>query len=76
MYNKLIIFFLRKKFGLKKHEAFRFSNQKSKVNSYYFTDSELLKIDIENCEVRPSNVRLSWLLDDRCQIVKVDYMWH
>lgn len=72
MYNRLIIFFLRKKFGLKKYKLFRFANQKSKVNSYYFTDTELLKADVENGEIRPSNVRLAWLLDDRCQIVKAD----
>ena len=71
MYNKLIIFFLRKKFGLKKYEAFRFVEQKSKVNAYYFTSTELLKEDIENGVLRPSNVRLAWLLDERCQIKKV-----
>ena len=70
MYNKLIIFFLRKKFGLKKYEGFRFTNQKSKVNSYFFTDTELLKSDIEAGEIRPSNVKLAWLLDERCHIVK------
>lgn len=72
MYNKLIIFFLRKKFGLKKFEGFRFANQKSKVNSYYFTDVELIKADVENGEVRPSNVKLNYLLSDKCQIIKAD----
>lgn len=68
MYDKLIIFLLRKKFRLGKYEAFRFKNQRSKVNAYYFTDTELLKEDVENCELRPSNVKLNYLLSDECQI--------
>jgi hypothetical protein len=72
MYNRLIIFLLRKKFGLKKYEGFRFTNQKSKVNAYYFTDTELLKEDIEEGVIRPSNVKLAWLLDERCHIVKAE----
>jgi hypothetical protein len=71
MYRRLIIFLLRKKFGLKKFQAFRFKNQKSKVNTYCFTDVELLKEDVENCIIRPSNVKLNYLLSDECQIEKV-----
>lgn len=71
MYNRLIVFFIRKKFGLKKYELFRFTNQKSAVNSYYFTESSLIKQDIENDVVRPSNVKLNWFLDPQCQIEKV-----
>ena len=72
MYNKLIVFFLRKKFGLKRFQRFRFANQKSKLNFYYFTSTELLKMDVDNFELRPSNVRLSYLLSDKCQIVKAE----
>ena len=71
MYAKLIIFLLRKKFGLKKYQGFRFTNQKSKENAYYFTGRELLKEDVENGVIRQSNVRLNWLLDDECQIEKL-----
>ena len=72
MYNKLIICLLRKKFKLKKYEAFRFTNQKSKINAYYFTDTELLKEDFENGVIRPSNVKFNYLLSDKCHIVKAD----
>jgi hypothetical protein len=72
MYNRLIIFLLRKKFGLKKYEGFRFANQKSKVNAYYFNDTELVKEDVENHIIRLSNVKLNFLLSDECQIVKAD----
>lgn len=71
MYNKLIVFFLRRKFGLKKYQSFRFKNQRSKVNAYYFTDDELMKSDVENTTIRPSNVKLNYLLSDECQIEKV-----
>lgn len=71
MYNKLIIFFLRKKFGLKKYQAFRFKNQRSKVNTYCFTSTELLKDDEENHIIRPANVKLNYLLSDKCHIEKV-----
>ena len=71
MYRRLIIFLLRKKFGLKKFQAFQFKNQKSKVNTYCFTDVELLKEDVENCIIRSSNVKLNYLLSDECQIEKV-----
>lgn len=70
MYDKLIIFLLRKKFKLKKFEGFRFTNQKSKVNAYYFTSDQLLKEDIENGVIRPSNVKLNYLISDNCQIIK------
>ena len=70
MYNRLIVFLLRKKFGLKKFQHFKFKNQRSEVNSYAFTDTDLIKFDIENCEIRPSNVKLNWLLSDECKIIK------
>lgn len=72
MYNRLIVFLLRRKFGLKVYEGFRFSNQRSKVNTYCFTRDELLKEDVENGIIRPSNVKLNFLLSDKCQIVKAD----
>lgn len=71
MYRKLIIFLLRRKFGLKKYQMFRFKNQKSKVNTYYFTSVELLREDPIANYIRPSNVRLNYLLSDKCQIEKV-----
>ena len=69
MYNRLILYFFRRKFGLKKNQHFRFSNQASKTDSYYFTSSKIMKqtgsITIE------SNVKLNWLLNDNCKIEKL-----
>lgn len=78
MFNRLIIFIFRLKFGVKKNELFRFSNQKS-LDLYYFTSTNLLKIeraklsskdiDISNNSVRKSGVPLNWLLDKECKVV-------
>ena len=72
--KRLIIFLVRKKLGLKKGEHFRFVNQSSPYNSYYFTDDAVMKHfgrwkytdDIK------SSVSLNWLLDDECKIMKVE----
>ena len=41
--KRLIIFLVRKKLGLKKGEHFRFVNQSSPYNTYYFTDDAVMK---------------------------------
>ena len=79
MFNRLIIFLFRLKFGVKKNELFRFSNQKS-PDLYYFTSDCLLKIEqsklnskniyISNNSLRKSGVPLNWLLDKECKVVK------
>lgn len=63
--RRLIIFLVRTKLGLKKFEAFRFTNQKTD-NIYFFTDDRVMKK--ESGIYRPSNVSLNWLLDDNCEI--------
>ena len=70
MYNKLILYLFRKKFGLKKNQHFRFANQASKTDSYYFTSSKSMK-QTKNIAIE-SNVKLNWLLDDNCEIVKLN----
>lgn len=72
--KRLIIFLVRKRLGLKKYEAFRFSNQKSKTELYYFSDTEVLKIGGMYFEEKSelSSVSLNWLLDDNCQIKKLE----
>lgn len=71
MYRRLIIFLLRRKFGLKKYQMFRFKNQNSTFNTYCFTSAELLREDPIAKHIRPSNVKLNYLLSDECQIEKV-----
>ena len=73
MLARLIVFLIRLKLGVKKMERFRFVNQKSRTDVYYFGDNCLIKatqgkygVDIEL-----SGVSLNWLLNDECKITKV-----
>ena len=71
--KRLIIFLVRKKLGLKKGEHFRFANQSSPYDTYYFTDDAVMKhLSWWTGEDRRSSVSLNWLLDDECEIVKVE----
>lgn len=70
MIIRLIIFLIRKKLRLKSHEKFRFINQKSKTDYYYFDSTALIKV--EKYHAQPSNVSLNWLLNDYCSVVRVD----
>lgn len=70
----IILFLIRNRLKLKKGEMFQFEGQKSAYDYYYFTSMRLMKA-IRNFRypepfVRPSNVSLNWLLDDRCKIIK------
>lgn len=74
--TKLIIFLIRIKLGLKKGERFQFDNQKSDYDRYYFTSTQLMKEqwDPKKCRYweRQSNVKLNYILSNRCHIVKYD----
>ena len=68
--KRLIIFFIRWRLGLKKYQHFRFTNQKSNA-IYYFTSEHLIK-SWHNTEYL-SGVSLNWLLNEDCEIEKLDY---
>ena len=72
--KRLIIFLVRKKLGLKKGEQFRFVNQSSPYNTYYFTDDAVMKHfgRWKGSDDVKSSVSLNWLLDDKCEIIKVE----
>lgn len=70
MLRKLVIFLVRRKLGLKDCQHFRFDNQKSADEYYYFTSNYLWKT--ESAGTRKSSVSLNWLLDDDCKITKLD----
>lgn len=75
MITRLIIFLIRRKLGLAKYEEFRFNNQRSKRDKYYFDSTHLMKIEYagkEDFNICESNVSLNWLLNDGCSIVRVD----
>ena len=67
---------IRKKLGLKKGERFRFANQKSETNCYYFTETLLMKENWNTaknyCWTTVSNVSLNHLLSNDCKIVKCE----
>ena len=69
MIKRLIFFLVRVRLGLKKYEAFQFTNQKSADAVYYFNSDAILKV--HNWETTKSHVSLNWLLDDDCKIKKV-----
>lgn len=69
MIKKLILFLVRMRLGLKKYEAFQFTNQKGADAVYYFSDSGIMKSHCQ--EITKSRVSLNWLLDDDCKIKKV-----
>lgn len=69
--KRLIIFLARRRLGLKTIQLFQFKEQKNKNNYYYFEDDCLMKIE-EGVGHVPANVSLNWLLDDECEIVKLD----
>lgn len=70
MITRLIIFLIRIKLGVKKNQKFQFANQKSAMDVYYFTDTHLMKNEFkgQTKKTRPSNVSLTWLLSDKCEI--------
>lgn len=63
----IIIFLIRKRLGLKKDQPFRFDNQKSKIEYYWFSDTMILKMN-EDGIVEYSHVALNWLLNDNCKV--------
>ena len=71
MLKHIIIFLIRRKLGLKKCERFRFANQKSKYDYYWFTSDGLRKSDNEHILSLPSNVSLNWILDENCEIERI-----
>ena len=68
--KRLIIFLIRWRLGLKKYQHFRFTNQNSKKAFYYFTSENLIK-SWHNTEYL-SGVSLNWLLNNDCEIEKLD----
>lgn len=69
--DKLVIFLLRLRLGVKIGQHFQFTNQRADNEFYFFTDTALMKIHKgKNEYIRPSSVSLNWLLSDACEIRK------
>lgn len=74
MLKRLIYFLVRKKLGVKKFEKFKFANQKSDYDFYYFGADKLIKCEHDDeldSVFMPAGVSLNWLLDDNCEIRKM-----
>ena len=67
--KKFIVYLIRKRLGLKSYEVFRFVGQKSDA-TYYFTEDAVMKI--WNGATEKSGVSLNWLLDDECEIQRLE----
>lgn len=67
--RRFIVYLVRMKLGLKKHEYFKFNNQKSNA-IYFFTDDAVMKAWCGRVE--KSGVSLNWLLDDECVIERCE----
>jgi hypothetical protein len=65
--TKLIVFLIRKKLGLKKYQNFQFNNQKSEVEFYWFTETNLMKMRNDGVK-EEAHVSLNWLLDKNCRV--------
>lgn len=79
--KRLIIFLIRKRLGLKRGENFRFGNQRSSKDYYFFSRDSLIKMEHHThrygepegwWQSEQSTCSLNWLLDDDCVIVKVE----
>ena len=71
MINRIIIFLIRRKLGLKKNENFRFRNQNSLYDYYYFSDTNLMKVTYFKGKYKEpikSSCSLNHLLSDECKI--------
>lgn len=67
--KKFIVYLIRKRLGLKPYEVFRFVGQKTDAK-YYFTEDAVMKIWQGSTE--KSGVSLNWLLDENCEIRRLE----
>lgn len=78
--KRLILFLVRKRLGLKLWQPFRFANQRSRYDYYFFEPDRLTKAEFHYDKKRwdylrgysfdSSGVSLNWILNDRCEIIK------
>ena len=74
--KRLILFLIRKYLGLKKNQVFQFVNQKSEYDMYWMGRDAIYKSHSigqgYGHTITKSNVSLNWLLDDECEIKKMN----
>ena len=62
--NRLLIYLIRKRLGLKKYQKFYLKNQAQKSDRYYFTDDGLMKNIYLTGVTKRSNMSLNYLLSN------------
>ena len=67
--RRFILFLIRRKLGVRKFQAFRFVNQASPTEYYYFSKDELVKVYYRGERIKASNASLNWMLHDDCKVV-------
>ena len=65
----LIVFLIRKRLRLRKYQRFRFENQKSPTDCYFFTSRCLMK-ETAGGYWHYSRIGLNWLISDDCKITR------
>lgn len=76
MINKIVLFLVRRRLHIKKWQKFRFKNQRSKSDYYYFNNDKIVKVICNDKRINrplrlPSGVSLNWLLNNECKIIKI-----
>ena len=66
--RRLIIFLIRKRLRLRKYQRFRFKNQKSPTDCYFFTSKHLMKETVGGY-IHSSGTGLNYLLSDDCCVI-------
>lgn len=65
--KRLILFLIRRRLHISLYQPFRFNNQKSKYDLYWFTKDGIIKLT-GGIEIK-SHVSLNWILDEQCKII-------
>lgn len=62
--NRLILFLIRRKLGVKKYQSFQFNNQVVKNEKYYIDSMSIKKITYfkDHVNVKNSNLKVNFLL--------------
>lgn len=62
--NRIILFLIRRKLGVKKYQSFQFNNQVVKNEKYYIDSMSIKKITYfkDHVNVKNSNLKVNFLL--------------
>lgn len=67
--NRLILFLIRIKLGVRKNQRFKFANQKDNRNQYFITSKNVKKQWFGDGLITDSNVSLNYLISKKCEVI-------